>query len=153
MITTEQWDRFFEALGVSGVVKTAARISGLDRRTVYRHIDAAQTKDTTPEALAWLERYKEAQREAIDTLEAEAFRRAVEGTDEPVIGRVGKDQDGIITMVKKYDTTLMCLLMKARDPLKYRDRVSQEISGPGGKPIQTETKVIAVPAIEEGAEE
>lgn len=153
MITTEQWDRFFEALGVSGVVKTAARVSGMDRRTVYRHIDAAQAKDATPEALAWLERYKEAVREAIDTLEGECWRRAVEGVDEPVIGRVGKDQDGIITMVKKYDTTLMCLLMKARDPGRFRERVSTEVSGPGGGPVQTETKVIAVPAIEEGAAE
>jgi len=153
MTPPEAWDKFFENLGISGVVKTAAEVSGVGYRTVYNHIDMAEAKDATEESREWYRRYLEAKRKAVDTLIAEAFRRAVEGTREPLIGRVGKDQDGIVTHVTKYSDTLLNLLLRAGDPSRFRDRVSTELTGKDGGPIKTETKVIAVPAIEDGAPE
>ena len=56
---------------------------------------------------------------AQQTLDA-ARDRAVEGVDEPMIGRVGKDQDGIITYRKRYSDKLAEVLLKATDS-RFRD--------------------------------
>jgi hypothetical protein len=89
----------------------------------------------------------------MDRLESEAFRRAHDGVDEPIVGRIGKDLDGVVTTVKRYSDGLLQFLLKAHRPEVYKDRVAQEVSGPGGGPVQTETKIIAVPAIPDGSPE
>lgn len=153
MTPPENWEEFFDKLAEYGVIKAAAEAAQVSARTVYRHIDAAEKEDATPDQRAWLSRYKEARKMSVDTLKVEAYRRAVEGVDEPLIGRVGKDQDGVVFMAKRYSDSLLNLLLRAADPATFRDRVSTEVTGKDGGPIKTETKVIAVPAIEEGAEE
>lgn len=76
-------------------------------------------------AAAW----DEALETAIDAMELEARRRAVEGVEKPLLGRVGKDQDGIITVVREYSDQLMVLLLKAHRPEKYRERTDVRHSG------------------------
>ena len=56
---------------------------------------------------------------AQQTLDA-ARDRAIDGVDEPMIGRVGKDQDGIITYRKRYSDKLAEVLLKATDS-RFRD--------------------------------
>jgi hypothetical protein len=49
-----------------------------------------------------------------------ATERAVDGVDEPVIGRIAKDQDGVITTKKRYSDKLAEVLLKATDS-RFRD--------------------------------
>lgn len=82
--------------------------------------------------------YRRAKREAMEILEVEARRRAVLGTNEPVIfqGRlcgvwkkdgetVTEDTEGAVLVpltVKKYSDPLLMFLMKGCLPGKYRDK-------------------------------
>lgn len=82
---------FLTAFADLGTVTHAARAAGVPRRTVYD----------------WLERdpqfalgFRAAEQEAIDSLEREARRRAIAGSD-----------------------TLLIFLMKGANPAKYRERV------------------------------
>jgi hypothetical protein len=90
----------------------------------------------------WFERMEvEASLESKDNLEAEAYRRAVQGVDEPVIfqGMVTTVFDPVSGMdkaltVKKYSDPLLQMLLKAADPDKYREnqKVSVEHGGAVG---------------------
>ena len=154
MITPQEWDRFFTKLAERGNVTDACLASGVGRSTVYEHIGQAEkVANPTPDAVAWLARYREAKEIANDRLESECYRRGHDGWEEPVVGRVGKDQDGIVTTVRRYSDGLLMFLLKAHRPEKFKDRVAQEVSGPGGGPVKTETRVIAVPAIPEDSPE
>lgn len=116
---------FLKELRRRGNVSDAARKAGVGRSTVY------EWKAAEPDfAAAW----DEAVEWAIDRMESEAYRRAVEGTKKPVIGRVGKDEDGILSdeqgkplYLLEYSDTLMNTLLKAHRPEKYRERV--DVSG------------------------
>lgn len=147
MITDQEWDRFFGKLAERGNVSEACLASGVSRTQLY-----AWKRGEVPEGTdhaAWKARYDEALEVSMDRLESEAFRRAHDGVDEPIIGRVGKDQDGIITTVKKYSDGLLTLLLKAHRPEKFKDRVASELTGKDGGPIKTENRVICLPAIDE----
>ena len=71
-----------------------------------------------------------------DTLEDEAVRRAKDGVEKPVY-QGGK----LVGHVQEYSDTLLIFLLKGARPEKYRDRVQQELSGPGGQTIQLITSV------------
>lgn len=74
--------------------------------------------------------YDEACEVAAAALEDEAVRRAYEGTVKPVY-QGGKK----VGAIREYSDTLLIVLLKARLPDKYKERTSNEHSGPGGKPI------------------
>ena len=76
-------------------------------------------------AAAW----DEALETAADRLEGEAWRRGVEGVDEPVFGRVAKDTDGQIGVIRKYSDAMLDRLLKARRPEKFRERHDVTQSG------------------------
>ena len=87
-------------------------LAGLERRLIYTW------RDTDPD---FASRMAEADEQATETLEAEAWRRAVEGSPyrrtsywrgEPV----GVDEK------TEYSDSLMTLLLKSRAPDKYRDK-------------------------------
>lgn len=115
------WQKaFLLILAESGIVTTACEAVDIDRATAYRR------READPDfAAAW----DRALDDAADRLEAEVRRRAVEGWDEPVFGRVAKDQDGQIGLVRKYSDSLAALLLKGAKPEKYRDRQQVEHSG------------------------
>lgn len=109
---------FLKELRRRGNVSDAARKATIDRSTPYRW------REAEPDfAAAW----DEALELAMDRLESEAYRRAVEGVRKPLIGRIGKDQDGVITYIREYSDSLMNTLLKAHRPEKYRERV--DVSG------------------------
>ena len=74
---------------------------------------------------------------AWDRMEAELYRRAVEGVDEPVF--FGGDCIGTI---KRYSDQLLLAGVKAHRP-EYRDKQSVELSGPQGAPIRTQAEIAA----------
>ena len=82
-LTGERRERFLSALAKTGIVSTAVEIAGTSRTRVYelRKRDAGFSS-------AW----DEAEEQAADALEAEAWRRAVTGVAEPLVS-IGKDTE------------------------------------------------------------
>lgn len=113
-------DLFLVELAARGNVSAAAAAGGMSRDWYYD-----QRKTDEAFAAAW----ESALETAIDAMELEARRRAVEGVERPIVGRVAKDQDGIITYVTEYSDTLMTLLLKAHRPDKYRERTDVQHTG------------------------
>jgi len=122
-LTDRAREKFIEVLRHTCNVSEAARAVGISRTTAYEHRADAQF------ALAW----DEAEQEAADRLEREAWRRAVDGVDKPVT-----HQGKITATYKEYSDRMLEMLLKAHRPEKYRERVSAEVSGPKGDPIKSE---------------
>lgn len=103
---------------------------------------ATKSKNARSNIYEWLKKdikFKAAFEEACDvatkSLEDEAIRRAYEGVNKPVF-QGGKK----VGTIKEYSDTLLIVLLKARDPDRYKDRSAKEITGKDGKPIATEVK-------------
>ena len=111
---------FLEALAARGNMTAAAHAAGVSRACAYLN---RQNDDTF--AKAW----EEAEEIAADRLEAEAWRRGVEGVEEPVIslGKVVEGADGEPLMIRRYSDTVLLALLRAHRPEKYRERNSVEI--------------------------
>lgn len=110
-----------------GLSVTAACLdAGISRRTAYEWRDADDE---------FRSRWDEAVEEGTDRLEDEAQRRARDGVTEPVFYK-----GDVVGQVQRYSDTLMIFLLKARRPDKFKDRVTNELTGPNGGPIQTESR-------------
>lgn len=121
---------FLEALREMGNVRYACEAVDVPRRTVYEWREAESAFAT-----AW----EDALDEAADTLEQEAWRRAVTGVDKPVYGSLGAGQgSGQVGTIREYSDTLLITLLKAARPEKYRERSDVRQSGPI-TPINWET--------------
>lgn len=133
--TDEDWALFLKTLAARGNVSEAARVAGMDRTTAYYH-----RKHNAEFGDAW----DEAEEVAADALEAEMWRRGVEGVDRPVIYQgevmVKRDAEGqpvlddkgeqIPLGVPEYSDQLLIQLAKARRPDKFNERL--QVTGPGG---------------------
>jgi hypothetical protein len=104
---TDWHEPFLAALAKIGNVRGACHATGVPRRTAYAH-----RTDCEAFARAW----DEAVDEAVDILEAEAWRRAVEGTGRPVFYQ-GKQ----VGAIREYSDALLMFLLKAARPEKYRE--------------------------------
>jgi hypothetical protein len=136
MITNEQWDVFFLEMEREGNISAAAKVSGIARSTVYERLAAED-----PE---WMARFDDAHKAMCDRIRAAYFRRAIEGVDEPVF------QMGVqVGTIRRYSDPLLMALGKAHMPDLFRERTATELTGPGGGPIQSESRVVALPTIEE----
>ncbi len=139
--TPSRRKQFLDGLAKWGNVTKAARAIGLDRRAAYdiRERDEAFAK-------AW----DAAIEESRDVLEAEAWRRANEGYTEPVVshGKIVMTPEGSPLLVTKYSDTLMMALLKGHHPEKYRDRVSTELTGKDGAPLQITAVTVFAQLIE-----
>ena len=115
---------FLAALARGISVTGAAAEASVPRRTVYewRHSDEAFSAD-----------WDDAVDAGTDVLEDEARRRAHDGVEEPIVamGKVARNDDGTILTVRKYSDNLMSLLLKARRPDKFRERITQDVSSTG----------------------
>ena len=122
-------EEFIAAL-MRGLSITGAAIQAdIPRRTVYEWRDAdADFRVAWDEALEY----------GSDRLEDEAFRRAHDGVERPLVsaGKIVKDDEGTAIRLREYSDTLMCLLLKARRPDKFRERISNENS------VESSIKVI-----------
>ena len=103
-------------------ITESARAAGIGRRTAYEWRDADKEFRAS---------WDDAEQEAADKLEREAWRRAVEGTDKPVTFH-----GEITTTYKEYSDRMLELLLKAHRPEKYKERVANEHSGPSGRPME-----------------
>jgi hypothetical protein len=102
----------------TGIVTATCQATNIGRSTIYEWMH-----DDPDFAKAKLE----AENEAIELLEAEARRRAFEGTEKPIY-QGGK----LAGKVREYSDTLMIFILKAKRP-EYRDKITNEITTPGGK--------------------
>jgi hypothetical protein len=119
-------DKFFGAVEAGQTISAAAETAGYSRRAVYDWRKSDETFGA---------RWDEAVAIAVERLEAEADRRAVEGTLEPVYYKGAE-----CGQVRRYSDTLLIFRLKALDPRKYRERASIEHTGKDGDPlIQPET--------------
>ncbi|MFA5383984.1 MAG: hypothetical protein WC364_04870 [Eubacteriales bacterium] len=125
---------FLAAYSELGNITRAALASNVARTKHYTWL-----KDP-----AYAQAFAEAEEIAIETLEVEARRRAIEGLKRkkfnknglPVMDPETKEQ----YFEHEYSDTLLIFLLKAARPEKYKDRISQEIGGPGGGPVEVHHK-------------
>jgi hypothetical protein len=103
---------FLEWFAKTGNVSLSAQKAKVNRQHVYTARESDEAFAT-----AW----DEAEEVAVDALEEEARRRAHDGWDEPVFYK--GEQAGTI---RKYDSTLLIFLLKARRPQTYRENTRVE---------------------------
>lgn len=102
------WEEpFITALASYGVVVHACKKAKIDRKTVYRHRAADPV---------FAARWDEALKMAVETLEAEAIRRARDGYLKPVY-----QKGELVGKVRDYSDTLLIFLLKGLKPHVYRD--------------------------------
>ena len=119
-LTRERQKRFVAGLAETGNVTTAVKMAGTSRTRAYelRKTDQAF-------AAAW----GEAEQAAADKLEAETWRRAVEGIEEPLVsgGKLVRDDNGQPVAIRRYSDQLLIALLRAHRPEKFRERTAVEI--------------------------
>lgn len=113
--------RFLEAMARVGTIHGASRETGIHRSVHYEWM-----KD--PEYAA---AFAEAEEAAIDAMEAEARRRAVEGVTRPVYQ--GGRHVGDIT---EYSDQLLMFYLKGKRPMTWSEKARVELSGPNGGPVE-----------------
>lgn len=120
-ILPEQIDAFFEAYVETCKIGEAAKMAGFTLRSVYNWRD----KDPV-----FKERLEEADHEVKGKIEAEIFRRGVDGIDKPVFY-----QGKVVATVKEHSDRLLELLAYAHMPEKYTKVVKNEHTGKDGAPL------------------
>ena len=110
--------RFLGHLADTGNVSAACRLAKLDRRTAYQWRGA----DADFRRL-----WQEALDAAVDALEAEARRRAVEGVEHPHF-----HQGQVAGTVKRYSDALLMFLLRAHRPERFRERHADTPADPAG---------------------
>lgn len=119
--TLEKEREFLEALASTCSVAKACTIAKITRQRVY------EWREEDPDfAIAW-ERAKQL---GADVLEDEAVRRAHQGIGKPIYYK-----GELVDTVREYSDTLLIFLLKGAKPDIYKDRISSEVSGPGGGPL------------------
>lgn len=114
-----------------GTIKQASAAIGMQRSSLRKWC----AKDAEFRAA-----YEAAIEEGVEVLEAEAFRRAVEGTLKPAFyqGKVVKDESGALQGVREYSDQLLMFLLRAKAPEKYRERYEMSGRGSIGGPTTVE---------------
>jgi hypothetical protein len=127
-----------KAMATGATVTEAARVAGVDRTTIYSHLDSDP---------AFAKAFDDATEQGTDVIEGEATRRAVNGVEKPVIYQgmptlIGYDANGKpcdtkdprcvrceFFTVREPSDTLAIFLLKGRRPHKFRDNVDVKVSG------------------------
>jgi transposase-like protein len=115
---TEHKDRaretFLRAYAACGNVSAAAKRAGINRTNIY----VWQEHDAE-----FATAMRQADIQATELLEREAWRRAREGIAEPVYQH-GKQ----VGTIQRYSDQLLMFLLRARAPERYRDRVDVSVT-------------------------
>jgi hypothetical protein len=120
--TLKKDDKFFDALGKGNPVEKALQASGYKRVAVYEW----RAKDEE-----FRRKWDEAIDEAVELMEAEADRRALEGVKKPIMY-----QGEQVGEIREYSDVLLIFRLKALRPDRYREHIRQELVGAGGDPIR-----------------
>lgn len=99
---------FLAAYAECGVVSRAAKAAGVERSKHYGWLKSDP---------AYLAAFEEAHAHAVELLESEARRRAIEGWEEPVF-----HEGAVCGHKRKYSDTLLIFMLKGALPEKYRER-------------------------------
>ncbi|MPW00440.1 hypothetical protein [Bombella apis] len=115
---------FLDTLAKCGNISMAAKAADLSRPGLY----ARRERDEQ-----FAREWDEAMDKAIDTLEAEAWRRARDGVPEFVTTGKGLvlNKEGQPVTQNRYSDTLLITLLKAHRPERYRDRASVDMNVTG----------------------
>lgn len=129
-LSAERRRLFLRCFALRGIVLDGCRAAGVSRGAVEHWRESSEWFDTM---------YHIAIEEAADRIEGEAFRRAVEGYDEPVIYQgmttvvIDKDTgEEKQLVVRKYSDTLLQTILKGARPEKYRENHKVEHTGQAG---------------------
>jgi hypothetical protein len=124
-LTRRRKQYFLEVLAECGNVTAAAAAAGVARCVPYGH---RKTDD------AFAKGWEQAEEIAADRLEAEAWRRGVEGIEEPVIslGKVVQGADGEPLIVRRYSDAVLLALLRAHRP--ENPAVRHAVTLCGGRP-------------------
>ena len=110
------WKKVFLALlAQTGNVTASADGVGKSRDAAYK------ARRANPD---FAEAWEDAKEEALDAMEAEAWRRGMQGVDEPVFY-----QGEVRGHITKYSDTLLIFMLKAGRPHKFRERHQVDVSG------------------------
>lgn len=106
-------DQFLAAFSTRATISAAAKAIAVGRRTHYLWLETDK---------AYAARFKDAEEDVTESLEAEARRRAVDGLEEPV-----HYQGERVDTIRRYSDTLLIFLLKARRPEVYRERFDHQV--------------------------
>lgn len=112
---------FLEAFALYGNIVRACMETDIPRRTVYNW--KGKNEEGHFVDPKFMKLYEVARQEAVAVLEAEAWRRAVDGETTPITVAGEREE------VDKKSDTLLIFLLKAHAPDKYRDRYDVNHSG------------------------
>lgn len=134
-------ERFLAALH-RGNITAACKAANVGRRTVY---------DRRDRDLAFAQAMADALEDAVDLLEAEAWRRAADGLErkrfhkgEPLID----PETGEQYVEREYSDQLMMQLLRAHRPERYRER--REVEHTGGVRLELVEEIISVDGGDQG---
>lgn len=138
---------FLAAYRATCSITKAAEAAGISRRAHYRKLETSADYRLAFDAATAM---------AADALEDEAVRRAKEGIVRQVLYHGTPAMELVdpldpgkgmrARMEREYSDTLLLALLKAKKPKEYAVQVRQELSGPGGGPIDSKIEVIFVGA-------
>jgi len=107
---------FLAAYAECGNITLAAKMAKIDRTQHYRWLD-------NPE---YAKMFQDAEEQAVEMLEREARRRAIEGLKKKKFDKNGKPvidpETGEQYVEHEYSDSLLIFLLKGARPEKYRDR-------------------------------
>lgn len=107
--TAKIQDLFLAELAAAGNIAAACRATGVSRSTVYNWRQASSD---------FAARFTEAMDEAIDSLEAEAWRRGRDGVAKPIFY-----QGEVCGHIQEYSDRLLILLLQAHRPERFRPEI------------------------------
>jgi len=108
-------EKFLEEFRERGIVRDACKAAGIGRRTAYDWYES-----DTEFARQW----DQAEQEAADALEYEAYRRAVYGAEKPTVY-----QGHIVDSYREYSDRLLELMLRARRPERFSEKHDVKHSG------------------------
>lgn len=115
-------DAFLSSFRETANVMLACQNAGINRATAYRWLHDDRDGFTS--------RYREAEQDANDRIEAELHRRAIWGIEKPIT--VAGERE----VIREYSDTLLIFLAKARMPAKYRERWEGDMPAPAWAQVQ-----------------
>ena len=119
---------FLLALTLTPNLTLCCRAAGISYPTMYNWAKAGDADYNAA--------YEIARDLGIKAAEAEAWKRATDGTIEDVYGSLGQGLgSGVVGQRRVKSDTMLIFMLKGAAPKTYRENLSHEHSGPNGGPI------------------